>query len=173
METKSKSAAVKVKPKVRDDDTSHTTLTSLWKTSRKIDQSSQQHKEITKSIAVFLAKDGLPVHTVEKPGFQYLIKKLLSQRYQLPSRKHFSSTVMPKLYDEICSKVSAELHGVTHFSATTDLWSSIGLTPYLSLTVHSISNDWVLISLNLSTMCMPEDHTGVNIADLLKELLAL
>ena len=147
------------------------TLTALWKSSEKIEPNTKHHSEITKTIAVFLAKDGLPIYTVEKPGFQHLIKKLLAGRYTIPSRKHFSDKVLLQLYEEVRSKVVEELQHVTFYSATTDLWSSIGLTPYLSLTIHFINSDWVLCSRNLNTTYMPEDHTGQNISELLQEMI--
>ena len=40
----------------------------------------------------------LPVYTVEKPGFVNLLKQFDPQ-YELPSRKYFSKTAIPKLYE--------------------------------------------------------------------------
>ena len=147
------------------------TLTNLWKSTVRIEPNTKNHNEITKAIAVFLAKDGLPIYTVEKPGFQHLVNKLLAGRYIIPSRKHFSDKILPQLYEEVRGKVVDELSHVKCYSATTDLWSSIGMTPYLSLTIHFINSDWVLCSRNLNTTYMPEDHTGQNIAELLQEMI--
>ena len=52
-----------------------------------------------------------------------------------------------------------------------DLWSSIGLKPYLSYTVHYISPDWKLESKCLQTHFMPEDHTAENLGEALKTTL--
>ncbi len=35
---------------------------------------------------------------------------------------------------------------VDYFSATTDMWSSVNMTPYMSLTVHYLSMEWTLKS---------------------------
>ena len=47
-----------------------------------------------------------------------------------------------------------------HFSATTDMWSSHGMKPYMGFTVHHIDNDWRLQSHPLGTLFVPESHTG-------------
>ena len=36
--------------------------------------------------------------------------------------------------------------GVDYFSATSDMWSSVGMKPYLSYTVHFVDSDWMLSS---------------------------
>ena len=54
-----------------------------------------------------------------------------------------------------------------YFLATTDLWSSKGMKPYLSYTIHFICN-WKLLSRCLQTSFMPEDHTGENLAEAIK-----
>nr|XP_023678533.1 zinc finger BED domain-containing protein 4-like [Paramormyrops kingsleyae] len=58
------------------------------------------------------------------------------------------------------------------FSATTDLWSSRTMQPYLSLTVHFINDDWALRSICLQTAYFPDDHTGDLIAQGLKDSLS-
>ena len=40
-----------------------------------------------------------PFHTVEKPGFKQMIKKL-DPEYALPTRKYFSQTEIPMLYTQ-------------------------------------------------------------------------
>ncbi len=54
-----------------------------------------------------------------------------------------------------------ELMNVDCFSATTDMWSSVNMTPYTSLTVHYLSMEWTLKSRCLET----ENHTCDNISD--------
>ena len=68
----------------------------------------------------FLAKDMLPLYTVEKEGFQKLVKTFDSQ-YQLPTRKYFSGTAIPALYATIREKVSSSIAGAKYFAATTDM----------------------------------------------------
>ena len=60
-----------------------------------------------------------------------------------------------------------ELSSVEYFSGTTDLWSSVGLKPYISYTSHYIDDQWQLQSKCLQTHFLPEDHTRDVLVDLL------
>ena len=64
----------------------------------------------------------------------------LDAKYQLPSRKYFSETAIPRLYSSVREKVMEELSSVEYFSGTTDLWSSVGLKMYISYTIHYIDD---------------------------------
>ena len=105
----------------------------------------------------------MPIYTVEKRGFCDMLREL-DVRYTLPSHSHFSRTAIPNLYTSTRDVVSREVQNVLYFSATTDLWSSVGLKPYLSFTMHYIDEEWKLRSRCLQTSFLPEDHTGNNIA---------
>ena len=58
--------------------------------------------------------------------------------YELPSRKYFTQTAIPALYNKECKTVHDDLHWAEFYSATTDLWSSENLLPYMSYRVHFI-----------------------------------
>ncbi len=90
-------------------------------------------------------------------------------RYDLPSRKYFTHTSIPALYTKVRSiplNLSYSKH-MQFYSATTDLWSSVGLLPYMSYTVHFTYSSWELQTRCLETL-LPQDHTGVNIAEAAK-----
>ncbi|XP_063746041.1 E3 SUMO-protein ligase ZBED1-like [Eleginops maclovinus] len=110
----------------------------------------------------------VPIYTVEKAGFQHLLNTL-DPRYKLPGRKHFGEVVLPRLYNTTRSKVTKRLEDVQFFSATTDLWSSRTMQPYLSLTVHFITDDWCLENACLQTSFFPSDHMGEEIAQGLRD----
>lgn len=57
--------------------------------------------KITDLIAKMMVLDLQPTTLVENRGFRDLIKHL-EPRYKIPSRKFFSNTYIPKLYDEVC-----------------------------------------------------------------------
>lgn len=59
-----------------------------------------------------------------------------------------------------------ELADVDWFSSTTDLWSSVGMVPFISLTVNFQSR-------MLETHYMPEQHTAANICDVIENNLKL
>ncbi|XP_055040058.2 E3 SUMO-protein ligase ZBED1 [Misgurnus anguillicaudatus] len=132
------------------------------------DRKSKRWIEITNSITNHIAKDMVPLITVEKDGFKQMIKTL-DPRYEMPSRKYFSQVAIPNLYQKHRAKLETDLATVHHFAATTDMWSSRTMEPYLSLTVHFISEEWVLQSHCLQTSYFPNDHTGEFLAAGLKE----
>ena len=110
----------------------------------------------------------IPIYTVEKAGFQHLLNTL-DPRYKLPGRKHFGEVVLPRLYNTTRSKVTKKLEDVQFFSATTDLWSNRTMQPYLSLTVHFITDDWCLENACLQMSFFPSDHTGEEITQGLRD----
>lgn len=129
---------------------------------------STRWNEITDSITFHIAKDMTPISTVEQCGFKKMVRTL-DKRYNVPSRKYFSQTALPKLYSQCHATVATELKQVQHFAATTDLWSSRTSEPYMSLTVHYIDADWKLQNKCLAAVYFPQDHTGIEIAQGLKD----
>lgn len=135
------------------------------------DKKGARWKVITDAVAMYIAKDMVPIYTVEKPGFIHLLK-VLDPRYVLPSRKYFSDVALPQLYNSTRQRIAAELDGVSFYSATTDLWSSRVMQPYLSLTLHFINDDWTLRSVCLQTAYFHDEHKGEIIAQGLKDALS-
>ncbi|XP_077306275.1 E3 SUMO-protein ligase ZBED1-like [Lithobates pipiens] len=127
-------------------------------------------KEITEAITFHLAKDMAPMTTVEKEGFKKLIQTL-NKRFQLPSRTYFSHVAIPGLYVKCRERVATELQDIVNFAATSDLWSSRAMEPYMSLTIHFINDDFEMTSRCLQTGFFPEDHTGEALAQGLKNAL--
>ncbi|XP_039465202.1 E3 SUMO-protein ligase ZBED1-like [Oreochromis aureus] len=98
--------------------------------------------------------------------------KIIDKRYELPSRKYFSKTIIPSMYSTEREKVAAELRYVKHVAATSDLWSSRTMEPYISLTVHYIDNKWELRTRVLETAYFPSDHTGEMVGQGLRVMLS-
>ena len=59
-------------------------------------------KEITKLIGKMICTDLEPYSVVEKKGFKSLVA-FLEPKYHVPSRHHFSRTVVPQLYESTMS----------------------------------------------------------------------
>jgi len=144
-------AAASVRPK-------HTTLTQAFDKGTPYDKSSKRWKEVTEAVTFYLAKDMVPLKTVENEGFKRLLK-VVDPRSELPSRKYFSNTAMPRLYSECQEKIERKVQKVQFFATTSDLWSSHTSESYLSLTIHYI-DDWKLCSATQQTTFFPEDQTG-------------
>lgn len=127
------------------------------------EKTSQRHKEITCAILHYICKGMTPVYAVEKGSFRDLVK-VLDPRYVMPSRKHFSKVELPRLYNECRAEVEKDVRSVVHYALTTDLWTSRATQPYMSVTIHYISKDWILCARCLQTAYFPDDHTGAMIA---------
>ena len=88
----------------------------------------------------------------------------------IPSRKHFSSTIQHKHAlgkEKLKLKMKEEAQSV---ALTTDIWTSVAVEAYMTVTAHYIDPNWVMQAFALETFAFPERHTGVNIAEKLKEL---
>lgn len=146
------------------------TITDALQRSVKYARSSKKWKELTDAVTMCIAKDMMPIYSVEKDGFREMLRKFDAQ-YDLPGRKYFSQTGIPALYTSTRKKVQSDLQDVEFFAATTDMWSSSTTEPYISYTVHYIDRDWCLKSRCLQTLYLPQDHTADNLAESMTETL--
>lgn len=148
-----------------------TSITDTLHNATPYPHNSSRSKEITEAIAYHLAKDMVPIYNVERDGFQKMIHTL-DKRYSIPSRNYFSYVALPAMYKKVRTVVEAEVQQADYFSATTDLWSSRTMEPYMSLTVHFIAIDFTMKSKCLQTSFFPDDHKGEILAQGLKDALA-
>ena len=133
--------------------------------------SSPQAKDLNRAVAYHIAKDAVPLSTVDRPGFRFMVSKL-NPRYQLPSRRHFSDSEIPSLYSHVRDNVVAPmLKQAKFYAATTDMWTSSSNDSYITVTVHFISSNWDLQSFCLHTVPVFTDHTGQNTADAITDIL--
>ncbi|KAL7881094.1 hypothetical protein SRHO_G00033480 [Serrasalmus rhombeus] len=101
--------------------TSQTTLTNTF--GPQLPQSSVRATAITRDIGVFIAADMRPFSVVENQGFRRLLHTL-EPKYTIPSRTHFTRTVIPNLYEESKSKIVQILKDAASIAITTDGWTS-------------------------------------------------
>ena len=67
--------------------------------------------------------------------------------------------------------VQQEILSARYFATTSDLCSSRTSEAYISLTINFIDQEWNLKTRCLETAYFPDDHTGENIEEGLKEAL--
>ena len=135
--------------------------------SQPYDRKGKKWKELSDSITYFIANDCLPTNTVEVAGFRNMVKTFDSC-YDIPSRNHISRIALPSLHATVKQQVRQEISPISHFSSTTDMWSSVGMAPYISYTIHHINDEWQLCNKCLQTQYLPEDHRGANLAEAMK-----
>lgn len=64
----------------------------------------------------------------------------LEPRYTIPNRITFSKTITPQQFEKVVAKLKEVVKVANHLSFTTDLWSSINTTDYISITSHFLDN---------------------------------
>ena len=111
-----------------------------------------------------------PFSVVSNKGFCDLVKALDS-RYVMPSRRYFSQTVIPDMYEKVKSDIGASLSNITTVALTTDSWTSRATESFVTITSCHISDDWCLKNYVLQTRAMPLSHTGQNIANVIQEAI--
>ena len=90
-------------------------------------------------------------------------------QYELPGRTYVSQTAIPQLYNRVKDDI---LKDIPFYSATTYMWSSSNMTPYMSLTIHYVTADWTLHSKCLETSYVPDNHTADTLGENLNCALA-
>lgn len=133
----------------------------------KYQRGSNQWRALTDSVTRYLVEEMVPFRTVEKPAFKAMLHTF-DKQYVLPDRKYFSQTAIPEKYLSVKDGIIQDLKYVDYFSVTTDMWSSVNMMPYMSLTIHYLSANWELKSKCLETVFTPESHTGDNLAEALR-----
>ncbi|XP_056113731.1 E3 SUMO-protein ligase ZBED1-like [Rhinichthys klamathensis goyatoka] len=128
----------------------------------KLPANSERAKIITRSIACFIAKDLRPYSVVENEGFVWMLQTA-EPRYAIPSRKFFTETAVPQLYNETKRMVASALTKTTRVALTCDAWTSRATKSFVTFTAHYITDTWVLESRVLQTRVMHESHTAVNV----------
>lgn len=81
---------------------------------------SAKWRDITKVVAYHIAKDMVPVVTVDHEGFKNC-NKTTDPRYQLPSRNYFSREVLPEMYTDVRKNLTDWLAKVTNFAHVIDM----------------------------------------------------
>ena len=120
-------------------------------------------QRITHFIAEMMALDCQPFSIVEDQVFVRLLNHL-QPRYQLPSRKYFSSTMIPQLYDSCKKTLQKVMEAQSFIALTSDIWSSRGHDSVISFTAHFITDKFIRGHCLLQASKFNERHTGDNIA---------
>lgn len=145
------------------------TITGMFAAGTKYKRSDDRYKAITKQIT-FLCETMTPIHIVNEPSWKKLLQSL-DKRYECPERTFFTYTAIPALYNQVRERLQNELIEAQAYGLTMDAWSSITTEPFLVITIHFIDKQFNLKARVLQCVYVPEDHTGVNIAQRVTEVL--
>lgn len=132
---------------------------------------SSKSKQITEAIAKMFIMDFQPFSLVEDQGFRRLIR-VLEPRYELPCRKHFSTTVLPRIFSETSAQIQHKINTeASYIACTTDLWESAADESYISFTIHYIDDHFKRVNILLATPEFPWEHSGANIAETIIDII--
>ena len=70
-----------------------------------------------------IALDSQPFSIVEEVGFKRLMK-VLKPNYELPSRKYFTSNIIPTIYSRVGAKIKKSIDQASNLSFTTVIWTN-------------------------------------------------
>ena len=135
----------------------------------KLKRGGKRDREITEALTRFVAKDMRPSALIEGEGFSELVHTL-EPAYEIPSRKHVMSKLR-EMYAETREKLESKLSEVGSVSITLDFWTSHANESFLGVTVHLISEEWVLCSYVLQTRNVKERHTADNVAECIRHVI--
>ncbi|KAL5245855.1 hypothetical protein ACI65C_013263 [Semiaphis heraclei] len=147
------------------------TITKTVQVFNSYKEGGQSEIKITNTILYMIAKDNLPLNTIEKPGFIKLLK-ITAPLYKLPKRKYITKCMDDK-YEIISDMFKNELKKIEHCSITTDIWTDKHTTKsFLGVTVHFIdAGAEDLKSAILAIKLLDDAHTAANLGVHLEEVI--
>ena len=103
-------------------------------------------------------------------GFAKLMN-YVRPKFRIPSRSHFTESVMPNVYKHIKSTVKYILSTATALSLTTDGWRALNKDEFISLTAHCVYPNFEQQVLVLHTKPFHDSHTAVNINEMVNTMI--
>ncbi|XP_071374223.1 E3 SUMO-protein ligase ZBED1-like [Centroberyx affinis] len=143
----------------------------------------KKRQQITGLLVNFIVKDIRPLAAVHGEGFREMLH-FFEPGYTVPSYATLWATITHQ-YDTLRENIEKEMKGRT-VSLTTDLWTSSTMEPYITVTVHYITDTWKLSAAylyyaretyscqhcpwGLLAFCTVHDNASMNLATELCEL---
>ncbi|KAM3597786.1 uncharacterized protein V6R79_009217 [Siganus canaliculatus] len=136
----------RIHPQYQSDSSSSSMSTVPTLTQKKLDLrppiSEKRKRDIMEKIAEFVALDMRPVNIVEGDGFKELMRTL-EPRYTVPKREMVMQAVDAK-YTFTRAEIYKLIQECEAVNLTTDIWTSVQMEAYVTVTAHFITEDWRL-----------------------------
>ena len=117
---------------------------------------SQRYKTCKNVVMDYICKYMEPLSTIDSIPFLRLLKTL-DPRYKPSSHFHFTRVLLPAKYESIKTSVTDSLSNTGCCSLTALMWTGCHSHSYMTVTAHTISDDWKMKSfcLLLEKLWMP------------------
>lgn len=129
----------------------------------------KKQEMITESLVRYIAKDMLPLSSVDGIGFLEFMRTV-SPNYEVPCRNTIKRRMLG-LYLTEKNRVASDLNGIDFIALTTDCWTSRSNESYISITAHGITNEWKIVNYIITTELMDERHTSINLKEKLLDII--
>lgn len=137
---------------------------------RKYSSTYPRQVRITTALVSFVVGDLLPLSVVESEGLRTFVHSL-DPRYQVPSRKHFSSVILQNHFEIIQNNVQTVLNEVTYVSVTMDLWTNRQMRSFRGLCAPFIRK-WKMESVVLGCCRFKGRHVAEKIYQQYEDILS-
>lgn len=115
-----------------------------------------------------VAKDNMPLNTVEKNGFQYFLK-VIPPLYKIPARKQFTE-LMDNKYEMLSLLMMHKLSIATTIVLTCDVWTEVlNTVSFLGVTAHFLLENQ-LTSVSLGVYELDERHIAIYLGTVLSTI---
>ena len=124
--------------------------------------------EVQMEIAELISAEKLPFQLVDSPYFKRIIDRIVEGG--APCRQTFSRVLLPKLHGLVNGCMAGALRLCDAISLDVDAWSQWG-EEFLSVVATSVDSNLNTISYVLDFIHLEERHTGVYMAEKIREVL--
>lgn len=122
-----------------------------------------------KALSLFVTLDEQPFRVVDNEGFKNICKQLQPQ-FTIPSWRTVAKDCFQLYLDEKLRVKALFKSDCKRVELTTDCWSSVQNPNYLTLTAHSIDNEWRYQKRIISFSSIP-NHKGETIGRKIEEVM--
>ena len=116
---------------------------------------SEKIHRVTTRVAMYLIRDMKPFSTVESKNFRGIVHEL-EPRYRFPNRDTFAEDVLPASYEIVKNRVRKEISG--YCGITCDAWTSCGGDSYITITAHTVDENFSLNNIVLDVAYERSPH---------------
>ncbi|XP_062579450.1 zinc finger BED domain-containing protein 4-like [Saccostrea cucullata] len=146
---------------VKKEDQGQSKIITFTRGTSKYSSNDPNQQQITDALLHFIAGDLLPLSIVDSKYFQNLMEKV-NPKYQLPSRKHLSTTLIQEKSTEIRNELKENMARAVSLCLTVDIWSNRQMRGFLGITGHYI-HEWQMKSVMICCKRFKGKHSAENI----------